>query len=86
MLRNTARTSDLIRRGEFIDLREVMEKDVTYGMQTLDESLFEHCSNGLISMETALTYAESVSNMRLKMRLSAEQPLPAGQAGTMQPH
>lgn len=72
MLRQTARSSDLLRRGEFHELHDVLEKDVTTDMQTFDQSLYELQQQGIISADTALQYAESVSNLRLKMRLSPD--------------
>jgi len=72
LLTKTARSSDLLRRGEFPELQEVIEKDVNNGMQTLDQSLYELYQNGLITAETALQYADSVGNMRLQMRLTQQ--------------
>lgn len=70
LLLNTPRVSDLVRRAQFSDLGEVMDKDSTVGMYTMDQSLFQLFSDNRISQETALAYANSVSNMRLQMRLS----------------
>lgn len=70
LLLNTPRVADLVRRGQFTDLGEVMDKDSTVNMYTMDQSLFQLFSDDRISQETALTYANSVSNMRLQMRLS----------------
>jgi len=72
LLVKTARSSDLLRRGEFVELREVIEKDVNNSMTTLDQSLHELYQGGSISAETALQYADSVGNMRLQMRLAQE--------------
>ncbi|MDH5326236.1 MAG: PilT/PilU family type 4a pilus ATPase [Gammaproteobacteria bacterium] len=71
LLLNTPRTSDLIRRGQFDHLTEVMDKDTNSGMRTMDQSLFQLYCDDRISEETALAYATSVSNMRLQIRLSA---------------
>jgi twitching motility protein PilU len=76
LLRHTARTADLLRRGEFHELHEVIEKDVSTDMQTFDQSLYNLQQQGLISAETALQYADSVSNLRLQMRLSPERSNP----------
>jgi len=53
-------------------LREVIEKDVNNGMQTLDQSLYELYEAGKITADTALQYADSVGNMRLQMRLTQQ--------------
>lgn len=71
LLLNSPRTSDLIRRGHFDHLTEVMDKDTNSGMYTMDQSLFQLYCDDRISEETALAYASSVSNMRLQIRLSA---------------
>lgn len=70
LLLNTARTTDLIRRGQLDHLTEVMDKDTNSGMLTMDQSLFQLYCDDRISEETALAYANSVSNMRLQIRLS----------------
>ncbi len=66
----TARIRDLIRRQDFSALHESIEKDTNHGMQTFDQSLYDLYRRGVISPETALENAESVNNMRLKMRLA----------------
>jgi twitching motility protein PilU len=47
-----------------------MAKDTTDGMCTMDQSLYELYSAGKITEDVALAYADSMSNMRLQMRLS----------------
>ena len=74
MLVSTSRVRDLIRRGDFAELQDVMEKDTTDGMTTLDQSLYQLFADGRITEETALSYADSTSNMRLQMRLSGMAP------------
>jgi len=68
LLRTTPRVKELIRRSAFAELKDVMEKDVSYGMQTFDQTLYELYKQGHISGDAALEYAESVSNLRLQMR------------------
>ena len=70
----TSRVKDLIRRGDFEDLSDVMEKDTNDGMCILDQSLYMLYANGRITEETALAYADSQSNVRLQMRLSGISP------------
>jgi len=50
-----------------------MEKDVSSGMLTCDQSLFNLYQNGQISAETAFEYADSASNLRLRMKLAAHE-------------
>ncbi len=71
LLLNTPRISDLIRRGSFSELNDVMDKDTSHGMCTMDQSLYQHFCDDRITEETALAYANSTSNMRLQIRLSS---------------
>lgn len=81
----TPRIADLIARGQFGELHDVLEKDTNSGMCTMDQSLYHLFCNGRITEETALAYANSVSNMRLQIRLSGhgannkKRPKPAKQ-------
>ena len=70
ILVSTSRVRDLIRRGDFSSLPDVMEKDTTDGMCTMDQSLYKLYADGRITEEDALAYADSMSNMRLQMRLA----------------
>ena len=70
VLTTTPRVTDLISRGKFDELAEVLEKDTQSGMQTLDQSLFQLLKRGKITPETAISYAHSASNMRLQIRLA----------------
>jgi len=68
----TPRVADLISRGKFGELHDTLEKDTNSGMRTIDQSLYHLFCEGKISEETALAYANSVSNMRLQIRLSGQ--------------
>ena len=49
MLVSTSRVRDLIRRGDFAELQDVMEKDTNDGMITLDQSLYQLFAEGRIT-------------------------------------
>ena len=72
LLTLTPRIADLISRGQFGDLHDVLEKDTNSSMCTMDQSLYHLFCHGRITEETALAYANSVSNMRLQIRLSGQ--------------
>lgn len=74
LLTLTPRVADLVAKGQFGDLHDVLEKDTASGMFTMDQSLYHLYCTGKISEETALTYANSVSNMKLQIRLSGHGP------------
>jgi twitching motility protein PilU len=65
--------SELIIRGEIGGLKELMEKDLQFGMQTFDQSLCELEAAGKISEQTAVAYADSANNVRLKIQLRSRQ-------------
>ncbi len=68
----TPTVGDLIRRNEFSELKGIMEKSVELGMQTFDGALFELVAEGSIDEEEALKHADSVNNLRLRLKLHAE--------------
>ena len=46
-----------------------MAKSTELGMQTLDQSLVKAYSEGLITKENALRYADSANDVRLKIKM-----------------
>lgn len=66
----TAHTADLIRRGEISKIEAFIEKDSSEMSQTFDESLFELYKQDKISEASAIRYAKSSANMKLKFRLN----------------
>jgi twitching motility protein PilU len=69
---------DLILKGDIDQVREAMEKNPEIGMQTFDQSLFQLYQRKLISKETAMKYAESVSNLNVMLKYqSGDAPLRA---------
>jgi twitching motility protein PilU len=83
----TPTVGDLIRRNEFSELKGIMEKSVELGMQTFDGALYALVVEGSINEEEALKHADSVNNLRLRLKLHAEaspQPHePPGEWGLM---
>lgn len=63
---------DLIHRGEFAELKGIMEKAGNQGMQTFDSALFELVVEGAIDEEEALKNADSQNNLRLRLKLHAD--------------
>jgi twitching motility protein PilU len=83
----TPTVGDLIRRNEFSELKGIMEKSVELGMQTFDGALYALVVEGAINEEEAMKHADSVNNLRLRLKLHAEaspQPHePPGEWGLM---
>lgn len=72
VMMGTPTIADLIRRNELDELKGIMEKSVEQGMQTFDSALFALVVEGAIDEEEALKYADSVNNLRLRLKLHAE--------------
>ena len=67
VLINSAYISELIRKGEIAEIKEVMTKSTDDGVQTFDNALFELYSEGRIDRETALSNADSRTNLEWQM-------------------
>ncbi|WP_245399789.1 PilT/PilU family type 4a pilus ATPase [Atopomonas sediminilitoris] len=74
ILLGTATISDIIKRGDFNLIKEVMEKSRTLGMQTFDYALIDLVKEGAISEEEAIKNADSANNVRLKLKLHRDEP------------
>jgi len=68
----TPTIGDLIRRNELHQLKEIMEKSAESGMKTFDTALFDLVVEGAIDEEEALKNADSVNNLRLRLKLHAD--------------
>jgi twitching motility protein PilU len=64
--------ADLIFKGQVHEIKEVMAKSRELGMQTFDQALFELHERGVISYEEALKNADSVNDLRLKIKLEGQ--------------
>lgn len=69
ILVNTPRISDLIIKWSISEIKESMATGKNYGMQTFDQSLLALWKEGLISENEALRHADSVNNLRLKIKM-----------------
>jgi twitching motility protein PilU len=72
ILLNSPLISDLIFKGEVHQIKEVMAKSRELGMQTFDQALFDLHESGAISYEEALKNADSVNDLRLKIKLEGQ--------------
>lgn len=64
--------ADLVLKGDIDGIKEVMEKSGNIGMKTFDGALFDLYKEGLVSEEDALRNADSVNNVRLKIKFANE--------------
>lgn len=77
VLLGTSTISDLIKRGDFSSIKEIMEKSKALGMQTFDQALFDLVVERAISEDEAIKNADSANNLRLKLKLYRDGPAPA---------
>ena len=68
---NSPLISELIFKGEVQEIKEIMKRSRELGMQTFDMSLFDLYEEGLITYEDALRSADSVNDLRLKIKLES---------------
>ncbi|MBI3902296.1 MAG: PilT/PilU family type 4a pilus ATPase [Nitrosomonadales bacterium] len=69
---NSPLISDLIFKGDVHEIKETMSKSREIGMQTFDQSLFDLFENEAISYEEALKNADSLNDLRLKIKLESQ--------------
>ena len=72
ILLNSPLISDLIFKGHVHEIKEVMARSRELGMQTFDQALFDLHESGAISYEEALKNADSVNDLRLKIKLEGQ--------------
>lgn len=72
ILINSPLAADIIRKGDIHQLKEVMKTGNEAGMQTFDQALFNLYKAGKISHEDALNSADSRNDVRLMIKLAAD--------------
>ncbi|OGS91465.1 MAG: type IV pili twitching motility protein PilT [Gallionellales bacterium GWA2_60_18] len=72
ILLNSPLIADLIFKGEVHAIKEVMAKSRELGMQTFDQALFDQFEAAQITYEEALKNADSVNDLRLRIKLESK--------------
>lgn len=72
ILLNSPLISDLILKGEVHDIKAIMAKSNQLGMKTFDQALFDLHEEDKITYEEALKNADSVNELRLKIKLEGK--------------
>lgn len=80
ILINSPLISDLIRKGEIHEIKDLMKRSRELGMQTFDQALYDLYAAKLISYKEALKHADSPNDLRLQIKLSEEGSNSLGQA------
>jgi twitching motility protein PilU len=83
ILLNTPTIAERIFKGQFGDIKTIMERSRELGMRTFDWALFELYNDGHISYEEAIRNADSANELRLAMKLKSKRGEPAGADGPM---
>jgi twitching motility protein PilU len=81
ILLNTPTISERIFKGEFHEIKGLMEKSRELGMRTFDWALFELYNDGHISYEEAIRNADSANELRLNIKLRSARGEPASASG-----
>jgi twitching motility protein PilU len=69
---NTPLMSDLIFKGNVHEIKELISKSNELGMMTFDQALFDLYESGQISYEDALRNADSLNDLRLRIKLESK--------------
>jgi len=69
ILINTPIIADKLLKGEFHEIKAIMQKSQELGMRTFDTSLFDLYNEGLITFDEAIRNADSANELRLNIKL-----------------
>ncbi len=69
---NTPLMSDLIFKGNVHEIKELIAKSNELGMHTFDQALFDLFESGRITYEDALRNADSLNDLRLRIKLESK--------------
>lgn len=72
VLLNTPLISDLLLKGDTHSIKSIMAKSNELGMKTFDQALFDLYEEDLITYEDALRNADSVNELRLRIKLEGK--------------
>ena len=70
---NSPLISDLILKGEVNEIKGIMQRSKELGMQTFDMALFDLYEEGKVSLEDALRNADSMNELRLRIKLEGKE-------------
>ena len=72
VLLNSPLISDLVRKGEVHEIKGIMQRSNELGMKTFDQALFDLYEADLITYDEALRNADSVNELRLRIKLEGK--------------
>lgn len=68
VLLNTKLVSELIEKGDFAGVKEAMEKSIAEGSQTFEQDLARLITEGLITRDEGLAFADSPTNLMWRLQ------------------
>ena len=77
ILINTPIIADKLLKGEFHEIKSIMQKSRELGMMTFDAALFDLYDEGAISYDEAIRNADSANELRLNIKLNSKRGAPA---------
>jgi twitching motility protein PilU len=77
---NTKHIQELIKNGEIDRIKEAMEQSLAPGSQTFEQSLFKLYQEGRITLEEAMTNADSPTNLHWLINNAAKASVPVSGA------
>src|SRR6204780_4040085 len=77
ILINTPTVADKLLKGEFHEIKSIMQKSRELGMMPFDASLFALYDEGAIGYEEAIHNADSANELRLNIKLHSKRGVPA---------
>ena len=67
MLINTPHVQELIKKGDVIGVKEALRHSNEKGMQSFDISLYKLYEQGKVTLEEAISHADSRTNLEAKI-------------------
>lgn len=81
ILLNTPTISEMIIKGNFQSIKEIMHKSRELGMCTFDQALFDLFNRGHIAYDEAIRNADSANGLRLQIKLNGARKEPGDHGG-----
>ncbi|MEO7497336.1 MAG: ATPase, T2SS/T4P/T4SS family, partial [Massilia sp.] len=78
ILLNTPTIAEMILKGNFQAIKEIMHKSRELGMCTFDQALYELYNKGYIGYDEAIRNADSANGLRLQIKLRGDRKEPGG--------
>ena len=72
VLLNTPLVSELVKKGEIHELKDLMKRSTEQGMNTFDQALYQLYKAGDITYDDAIMHADSANEVRLMIKLGDE--------------